>query len=100
MLRNLANGLRFISNYKIIHLDLKPNNIIVVSDLMTKIIDFSESYHPQICEKGKFHHILDYLPGLSLPYSAPETLLKNQIEYSEKCDVFSLGVIMFELFIG
>ena len=31
-------------------LDLKPVNIIVTSDLLTKIIDFGEAYHPKICK--------------------------------------------------
>jgi serine/threonine protein kinase len=50
LIRNIVNGLRFIVGYKIVHLDLKPSNIIVVSDLLTKIIDFSESYHSKICK--------------------------------------------------
>lgn len=41
LVRNIVNGLRFILGYKIVHLDLKPSNIIVISDLLTKIIDFS-----------------------------------------------------------
>ncbi len=52
LIKNILNGLRFITGYRIIHLDLKPNNIIVINDLLTKIIDFSESYHPKVCKEG------------------------------------------------
>ncbi len=41
IVRNIVNGLRFISSYKIVHLDLKPSNIIVINGLLTKMIDFS-----------------------------------------------------------
>ncbi len=50
LIKNIVNGLRFIVGYKIVHLDLKPSNIIVVSDMLAKIIDFSESYHSKICK--------------------------------------------------
>lgn len=49
LIRNISNGLRFLQSYKIVHLDLKPDNLIVTCDLMTKIIDFSESYHSHVC---------------------------------------------------
>ncbi len=71
LVKNIVNGLRFISSYKIVHLDLKPLNIIVVSELLTKIIDFSDSYHPKVCNQSSFYLILDYISGLTLPYSCP-----------------------------
>ncbi len=44
----IAQGLRYLQEYKIAHLDLKPSNIMVVKQLMVKLIDFGESYHPDI----------------------------------------------------
>ncbi len=40
ILYHISNGLRFLSEYEVAHLDLSPNNIIVVKDLLVKIIDF------------------------------------------------------------
>lgn len=49
LVKNVLNGLKFLRDYKIVHLDLKPANILVSYDLLTKIIDFGESYHPGVC---------------------------------------------------
>lgn len=40
LLSSISNGLRFLRNNKIVHMDLTPKNILVVSGLITKIIDF------------------------------------------------------------
>ncbi len=40
ILANLSNGLRFLNSHHIVHMDLAPKNILVVSGLLTKIIDF------------------------------------------------------------
>jgi serine/threonine protein kinase len=40
IMKNITNGLRFLQTYDIIHLDLKPSNIIITHGLLSKIIDF------------------------------------------------------------
>ena len=40
LVKNVLNGLKFLKDYKIVHFDLKPTNILVSHDLLTKIIDF------------------------------------------------------------
>jgi serine/threonine protein kinase len=47
-----VQGLRYLKKYKIVHLDLKPNNIVVGKNLAIKIIDFGESYHSSFCDKS------------------------------------------------
>lgn len=36
------------------HLDLKPNNIMIFCNMLVKLIDFGESYHPEVC-KGRIY---------------------------------------------
>jgi hypothetical protein len=52
-------------------------------------------------KKVKICNKLDYLPGTSLPYGCPEFFyrISNENEYNEKCDVFSVGMIMLEILI-
>jgi serine/threonine protein kinase len=40
LLSNIANGLRFLKNHRIVHMDLNPRNILVGPGMLTKIIDF------------------------------------------------------------
>lgn len=40
LLLNVLHGLRYLTNYEIVHLDLKPINILVCRQLITKIIDY------------------------------------------------------------
>lgn len=42
---SITMGLRFLEKFKIVHLDLKPSNIMMSTGLLIKIIDFGEAYH-------------------------------------------------------
>jgi serine/threonine protein kinase len=43
---SITQSLRYIRDFRIVHLDLKPNNIMIFCNLLIKLIDFGESYHP------------------------------------------------------
>lgn len=49
ILFNIIQGLRSLFQYKVVHMDLKPPNIIINNIFDLKIIDFGESYHSKIC---------------------------------------------------
>ena len=40
LLLSTAMGLRYLEGYNVVHLDVKPNNIMITSSLNVKIIDF------------------------------------------------------------
>ncbi len=44
----IAQSLRYLTEYKIVHLDLKPSNIMLSKLMIIKLIDFGESFHPQV----------------------------------------------------
>lgn len=46
---SITQSLRYIRDFRIVHLDLKPNNIMIFCNLLVKLIDFGESYHPDVC---------------------------------------------------
>ena len=73
----------------IVHRDLKPDNIIVMPDQRIKIIDFGVSapFDPS----RKEAQVGDFCGTLS--YMAPEIL--NISAYDHKCDIWSIGVILF-----
>uniref|UniRef100_A0A7S0RG56 Protein kinase domain-containing protein n=1 Tax=Chlamydomonas leiostraca TaxID=1034604 RepID=A0A7S0RG56_9CHLO len=77
----------------VIHFDLKPDNLLVEGegdDILVKVADFGLSKH-------KFNNYVTChdLRG-TLPYMAPE-LVANPTKVCEKCDVWSMGVVMWEM---
>ena len=94
----ILNGLKYIHMNKIAHMDLKPENIIIDDFLNVKIIDFSISidYKKILSDKIKLP-----LRGTSF-YMAPEVLRNDIIQVTDlnKVDLFSLGVILYNLAFG
>lgn len=75
----------------VVHRDIKPENVMYGRDGEIKLIDFglSKSY------KGK-HTQLTTIAGTPY-YMAPEVI---EGDYTEQCDVWSLGVLMYVLLSG
>ena len=77
-------------------MDIKQQNILIDENLNVKLADFSVSFsYEKFKENSK---ITLPLSGTSL-YMSPEVLLKSQIDYEDCCkiDIFSLGVVLFNL---
>jgi len=51
LLKYIAEGIKFLKDHKICHLDIKPSNILFGNGLV-KLIDFGEAYHPEVCQKS------------------------------------------------
>lgn len=45
---HLANTLNFLEKLQVVHMDLSSHNVMVCRDLLIKVIDFGEAYHPSI----------------------------------------------------
>ncbi|KAF9565559.1 hypothetical protein CPC08DRAFT_683679 [Agrocybe pediades] len=85
---DLSNGLRFIHESGVIHLDLKPSNVFVTKEGRFKIGDFGmASVWPLAANSEGFEREGDKL------YLAPEVL---QGRYGKAADVFSLGMTILE----
>ena len=94
----ILNGLLYIHKCKIAHLDIKPQNILIDEYLNIKIIDFSISLD---YSKIKTKKIRLKTVGTSF-YMAPEILNSNYVYIKDlnKVDLFSLGVILFNMAFG
>jgi len=95
-IRQIAQGLRAFHRLEMIHQDLKPENIIVDKHGTLKIIDFGSTKIPGIEE---IHipietHILQGTED----YTAPEYHMGERA--TNRADIFSLGVIAYELLTG
>ncbi|CAH9109531.1 unnamed protein product [Cuscuta epithymum] len=89
IVRDICRGLMCIHRMKIAHRDLKSANCLVNKYWTVKICDFGLSR--MVTDAS----IRDSTSAGTPEWMAPE-LIRNE-PFSEKCDIFSLGVIMWEL---
>ncbi|CAD8183677.1 unnamed protein product [Paramecium pentaurelia] len=89
---SIAMGLRYCHQYDIIHMDIKPANILISKSLIAKITDFGEAIHNN--GKEQFQSV-----GKTLPYCAPEMQRNpsDKSEFTSAYDIFSFGFLLFEL---
>jgi dual specificity tyrosine-phosphorylation-regulated kinase 2/3/4 len=86
----ILEGIKYYQSLHILHCDLKPENVMIRQDgSQIKIIDFGSA-----CFEDK--KIFTYIQ--SRYYRAPEVLL--EIGYDYKIDIWSLGCIVAELYLG
>jgi serine/threonine protein kinase len=91
----VAAALQSLHLQEAIHLDLKPSNVIIRPDGTAVLLDFGLAHHA---------HYPDLLaeelrrPVGSAPYISPEQVL--HIRWDPRSDVFSLGVVLYELCTG
>ncbi|KAH7438086.1 hypothetical protein KP509_04G000600 [Ceratopteris richardii] len=92
----IAQGIAYLHNgtrERIIHLDIKPQNILLDSNFEAKVADFGLSRLLKNCET----HVMTAMRGTP-GYLAPDWLTKGVID--EKCDVFSFGMLLMEIISG
>ena len=89
--QQLLNGLGLLNKARLIHCDLKPENILLknLESPVIKIIDFGSA-----CDERQT--VYTYIQ--SRFYRSPEVLLG--LPYSSAIDMWSLGCIVVELFLG
>ncbi|MCO5560133.1 hypothetical protein L7F22_013740 [Adiantum nelumboides] len=98
----IAQGLEYLHNDtgfgQVLHLDLKPSNILVDAELEPHISDFGIS---RMLIKGTDPATISastsYLKG-SIGYIAPEAAYTPML--SDRADVYSFGIILLELVTG
>ncbi|CAK79528.1 unnamed protein product (macronuclear) [Paramecium tetraurelia] len=92
VLKDLLHGIKALLKIGIIHRDIKPANI-MIHDGVFKITDFG--FAKQV--DSHIDTIMNSLVGTPL-YMSPQ-ILKRQ-SYTSKCDIWSLGLIFYELIYG
>ena len=90
--REIVCGMEYLSSKHFIHRDLAARNVLVGQDMVCRIGDFGMS--------KRMHEDKDYyrvkLGGVvPVKWTAPEALFFRR--YSEKSDVWSLGMTLFEV---
>ena len=94
----LADGLGHAHRRGILHRDLKPANVLLTDDGRAMLLDFN------LAEDVKLRQFPERASiGGTLPFMAPEHIEAYRTgtgRLDERCDLYSLGVILFELITG
>jgi tetratricopeptide (TPR) repeat protein len=80
-----------------VHSDLKPANVLIADDGTPQLIDFGIAYDRSSPDARGL------VIGGTRPYSSPEqlgSLLHTAVEHDERTDLYSLGVMLYEMTTG
>ncbi|CAG4945767.1 tyrosine-protein kinase Fer isoform X3 [Colias croceus] len=90
MCRDAAAGMRYLESKSCIHRDLAARNCLVGDDNIVKISDFGMS------REEEEYIVSGGMKQIPIKWTAPEAL--NFGKYTSLCDVWSYGVLVWEIF--
>ncbi|XP_034484612.1 tyrosine-protein kinase Fer isoform X1 [Drosophila innubila] len=90
MCRDAAAGMRYLESKNCIHRDLAARNCLVDFEHSVKISDFGMS------REEEEYIVSDGMKQIPVKWTAPEAL--NFGKYTTLCDVWSYGILMWEIF--
>lgn len=100
ILMQITSGLSYLHNeVGLLHLDIKPQNILIDKDKSISISDFGISkVLPKPTNNGITKNL--FMSGITgtIAYMSPEQLTTYKV--SPKTDIFSLGTMLFEVLTG
>ena len=97
LVRGVCEAVHYAHRHLIVHRDLKPSNILVTADGTVKLLDFGIAKHLTDTDSD-VDVTRTGMRAMTPAYAAPEQLRGEPI--GVHTDVFSLGVVLYELLTG
>jgi len=99
MMAKICEGVHHAHQRGLIHRDLKPGNILIDETGQPKILDFGVARVTDSDARATLQTNMGQLIG-TLAYMSPEQALADPLDIDTRSDVYSLGVILYELLAG
>jgi serine/threonine protein kinase/Tol biopolymer transport system component len=98
LLLQVSEAVQYAHEKQVIHRDLKPSNILVTQSGQIRLLDFGVSKLLGTEEDGLTQLTSVYGRALTPDYASPELLCGDAVD--ARSDVYSLGVLMYEMLTG
>ncbi|MCG3126993.1 MAG: Serine/threonine-protein kinase PknD [Phycisphaerae bacterium] len=96
LFRTVCDAIQFAHSNLILHRDIKPGNVLVTSGGQVKLLDFGIA---KLLDGEDASLTMSSRQGALTPrYASPEQIRGERL--STACDVYALGVLLFELLTG
>ncbi|MGM9860560.1 MAG: protein kinase, partial [Muribaculaceae bacterium] len=95
-IRQVCAALHYVHSQNRLHLDIKPNNIMVTGNNRAILIDFGVSKQYDEASGENTSTLLGCTPG----YAPPEQMSQNIKHFYPATDVYSLGATLYDLLTG
>jgi serine/threonine protein kinase len=92
---DIAQSLQYAHSQKVLHTNLKPENVLFGHDERAKLVDFGIN---RLIDRDMSKQQI-YIGVGTVAYLAPEQF-RNPQDANEKSDIYSLGIIFYEMLTG
>lgn len=99
LISRLALGLQHAHDRNVLHLDVKPSNVLLAADGQPLLLDFNLSRDARTEAPAAIGGTVAYMAPEHLRALASHSLASSRL-VDHRCDIYSLGLVLFEMLTG